>query len=79
LAKKRTRSSVQLPPSIKRLASVLAEIAQNEVTCAPTIEPVCDAGHKVKREGKNPLEINETGISTSQKNKLAHETTDIIV
>ncbi len=55
MEKKRAPNRVPLPPGLIRLASVLAEIAQNEAVPASATESVGADGDKVEREGGNPL------------------------
>ena len=59
MEKKRILNRVPLPPGMMRLAAVLAEIAQNEVTSASTTESVCAAGDKVEGENQNPLGLQK--------------------
>jgi hypothetical protein len=54
LEEKRVLNKTNIPPTLKRLAAVLAEIARNEPNSISTIKPVCASNAKIKEKSENP-------------------------
>jgi hypothetical protein len=52
LEEKRVLNKTNIPPTLKRLAAVLAEIALNETPPPSTIKPVCASNAKIERKSE---------------------------